>query len=111
MPEAYKQAAIKRDNYTLSAYENFRFTGVIVPHIDPLKEVKASIERINAHLSTRERETENLGMGDFTANVDRLKKEEELLDAAGLNDNLETKEENTNGNAKKQEGSKSDGTD
>jgi capsid protein len=84
MPKQYTNAIITRDETLLSAFETFRFTGVVVPHIDPLKEVNAAIARIGALLSTRERETEALGVGDFEANAKRLKKEKDILDSLGL---------------------------
>jgi len=97
MPKPYIQAIIARDESALVPYETFRFTGVVVPHVDPLKEVKAAIEKIKGGLSTWERETEALGTGDFEANAERLKKETETLDSAGLMDMVMGKTEEEDG--------------
>lgn len=47
--------------------------------IDPVKEVKAAIERVENGFSTRERETIELTGGDFDKNVQQLARENDLL--------------------------------
>ena len=92
---AYRKAILSRDEFTLAGYEKYRFTGVIVPHVDPLKEVNAAIARMSATLSTHDQESEALGTGDFRTNAERLKKEKEILDLYGLSDDVGEDEEKT----------------
>jgi capsid protein len=82
--KAYVNAIIEEDQETLALYENFRFTGAIIPEVDRLKAAKAARELIAGNLSTRTRETEALGTGDFEKNADRLEKEQNILDEKGL---------------------------
>lgn len=89
MPQEYRTAIVNRDDFLLACFEKYRFTGVIVPHIDPVKEVNAAISRIDAKLSTREAETETLGTGEFLANATRLRNENKILDEYELNDTLD----------------------
>ena len=83
-PKQYTSAIIQRDEFMLSAFEGYRYTGVVMPDVDPLKEVKAARERIAARLTTHAKETENLGTGDFENNANALSKEMELLDSLNL---------------------------
>jgi capsid protein len=73
--------ALVDNNYTvLSAYRQARFIGQSVPHIDPLKEVKAEREKLGSlssamPLTTVEQATETLNTGDSVSNFNRFSKE------------------------------------
>lgn len=80
----YLDAKFKRNFYILWAYRKCRFIGPAVPHIDPVKEVTAERLKLGTTgaaipLTTAEEATENLGGGDYYANVDQY--EEELQDS------------------------------
>ena len=47
--------------------------------IDPDKEVEAARKRVELGISTREKETIELTGGDFDVNIERLKRENELI--------------------------------
>ncbi len=66
----------------LESYFVARFTGKPIPHIDPKKEVEASLLKLNPEqpLSTHERECELLGLGDFEEIYTRFAQERELID-------------------------------
>lgn len=55
------------------------WAGVASPQVDPVKEVKAYIEAINAGLVTREYAVRQLYGMDYEEIVDRLKREKEML--------------------------------
>lgn len=80
----YLEAYINKDTVKLSAYKNARFIGAGVPHIDPLKEVKAEREKLggkyaNVPLTTGDMATETLNTGDFESNLEIAKREMELF--------------------------------
>lgn len=52
--------------------------------IDPLKEVQASVMKINNSLSTRAKETMELSGGDFNQNAIQLKRENAMLGISGV---------------------------
>jgi capsid protein len=74
----------------VEAYSRAKFTGVNMPHIDPLKEANAIRVMLGINdqtpLITHEAATEQLGNGEFDSNVDKIKDEMELIKAAGLPD-------------------------
>jgi len=75
-------AALRKDNFMVTeAYLNCRFIGANMPHIDPLKEVKAVREMLGdkAPLISHEQAAEILGLGDWGQNVEQYKTEEEML--------------------------------
>lgn len=83
----YLKAILFKNNMVIDAYQNARFVGTGVPHIDPLKEVKAEREKlgalgINLPLTTLEAATEALNGGDSDGNV--MQFVEELNHAEGL---------------------------
>ncbi len=83
----YLLARLIGDMYILEAYRNARFIGMPVPHIDPLKEVKAEREKLGARgadfpLTTVEAATENLGGGESRSNMEQFS--EELVTAKEL---------------------------
>lgn len=66
----YLIAFINNDFILLSAYQTARFTGANIPHVDPLKEVKAIREKLGPAgkdfpLITGEGATEEAGNADF----------------------------------------------
>lgn len=69
------------DNYmVLEAYHSARWIGATVPHIDPLKEVKAEREKlgaagINLPLTTLEQATEALNGGESDSNMEQFAEE------------------------------------
>jgi len=68
----YLSALLSRNLMRLAALRRARFIGTSVPHIDPLKEIKASRARLGAKydnipLSTADTETEINNTGDFDA--------------------------------------------
>ena len=75
--------ALQANNFmVIESYSKARWTGVNMPHIDPLKEVKAVRSMLGESISpliSREQATEMLGVGDFTSNVEKFKEEEDLL--------------------------------
>lgn len=82
------------DYFIKEAYLGHRFIGSGVPHIDPLKEVKAEREKLgemgrNIPLSTAEQATEALNTGDYDSNLDKFSKELELAKEKGINGDTE----------------------
>lgn len=82
--DGYKKALINNDYDVLDSYRNARWVGASVPHIDPLKEVKAEREKLGilgAHLplTTLEMATENVKGGDSVSNVSQFLKEIEKI--------------------------------
>jgi len=75
--------ALRDDNImVIESYLNCRFTGVNMPHIDPLKEVKAvraMLGNDDDPLISREQAVEILGSGDWTKNIEQYKMESEAL--------------------------------
>ncbi len=76
----FLEARRRRDWMFIEALLYCRFTGVGVPHIDPLKEVLAERQKLgplgaNAPLTTIERSTEVLNSGDFNSNIEKFSDE------------------------------------
>lgn len=63
----------------LEAYAQCRFTGKNMPHIDPLKEVKAINEALLQNLISREQAVENLGYGSWEENFKKKLEEDKLI--------------------------------
>lgn len=83
----YLQALVRDDFVIIEAYQNARFVGANIPHIDPMKEVNAERAKLgdagkHAPLTTLERATEALNGGDYFANVAEF--ENELSQAKNL---------------------------
>lgn len=72
------------------AYTKARFTGVNMPHIDPVKEVKAVVEMMNNGLISAESATERVQGGDYYENQEKIKREEQ---AAGKDSKKEADSE------------------
>ena len=65
-----------KDILTIEAYTNCRFIGRNMPHIDPLKEVKAVSEMSALGLISKEQATEMLNVGDWWNNQEKIQREE-----------------------------------
>ena len=82
--------AIQSNNfYVVEAYKNSRFIGTSVPHIDPVKEVKAERLKLgdqgrNLPLTTAEQATENLNMGDYSSNLAKFTSEMNAAEQNGI---------------------------
>lgn len=90
----YMEAMKRNDKMLLSAYRGARWVGAPVPHIDPLKEVKAWRERLGplgAHLplGSLEMATEELNGGDYVSNLNAFANELELAEDLGLEEDKE----------------------
>lgn len=87
--EGYLSAIAKNDEMSLAAYRNARFTGAQVPHIDPLKEVKAEREKLGPMgavlpLTNPEQSLEALNGGELQNNIEKLAEYYSKLKALGL---------------------------
>lgn len=91
--DGFLEAYISRNIFKLEAFFQARFFGKPIPHIDPKKEVESSILKLDNGLSTYEKETEMLGLGDFEDNAKRLKKEKEQIDIKEKTTTTTSKEE------------------
>lgn len=82
------------------AYQNSRFIGAGVPHIDPLKEVKAEREKLgpagkNIPLTTVQNATESLNTGDSDQNLKKFAQEFDAFNSSGIK--VPEVQENQNG--------------
>ncbi len=85
----YLQAKAAGNNTVIESYRNSRFIGANIPHIDPLKEVKAIREKLgemgkNYPLITAEAATEELNSGDNNSNVEQYAEELNKADSLGI---------------------------
>ena len=76
--------ALQEDNFMVTeAYSTAKFKGVNMPHIDPLKEVKAVREMLGkdniAPLISYEQAAEMLGAGDWKKNYEKFEQENEEI--------------------------------
>ncbi|MEB3103075.1 phage portal protein [Ferviditalea candida] len=90
---AIASGRIKAPGYFLDptiqqAWAKAEWHGPAPGQIDPSKEVEAAGKRIALGISTRERETIELVGGDFDQNVKQLAREKELMDQAGLSQDI-----------------------
>jgi len=79
----YLEAIFKKDIFKLEAFRNCRFIGATVPHIDPVKEVKAERMKLGGKfddipLTTAEQSCEALNTGDFDQNIKKVEDEKEM---------------------------------
>jgi len=76
-------SALRTNNFmVVESYCQARFTGVNMPHIDPLKEVKAIREMLGedtAALISREQASEMLGVGDWQKNMEKFIEESKIV--------------------------------
>lgn len=75
----------ERDLFTIAAFSQCKFLGVNMPHIDPLKEVKAFRELLGDQttgvpLISFDQAAEALGFGDWLENYKRFLKEQEKIE-------------------------------
>lgn len=85
----YLKAVMNNDQMVIEAYRKSRFTGASVPHIDPLKEVRAEREKLGpagAHLplTDHEQSVESLNGGDSNAVMEQFATELEKANALGI---------------------------
>lgn len=96
----YVEALMEDNKEVLESYRGARWVGKNVPHIDPVKEIKAMREKLggkakNLPLSTLAKVTEELSNGDSRVNVEKYA--EELKEAERQGISLEEKEETNSG--------------
>jgi hypothetical protein len=78
----YSKAVIDNNIMAIEAYRNARWLGVNVPNIDPVKEVMAERLKLGddtTPLTDYDQATESLGTGDFSQNMERIKKQKLLV--------------------------------
>lgn len=78
----FVQALASKNVMLIEGYLTARFTGVNMPHIDPLKEVKAVRSMLGDNdvpLISRSQAVEYLGAGDWEKNIEKSQDEEDLL--------------------------------
>lgn len=85
----YLEAYMSDNHYVLAAFRNARFIGPGVPHVDPVKEVKAERLKLgktadNMPLTTIEKATETLNGGDSNQNFEKYKMEYEEFEKLGI---------------------------
>lgn len=74
----YLRAKQDENMYVIQAYNNARFTGSNMPHIDPLKEVnavRAMLGDETTALMSLEQASEQLNLGDWNQNYNKFKTE------------------------------------
>ena len=90
---------IKDNPIDMNALNKCRFISPPIPHVDPLKEVNAVVEKINNNLSTREEAMEELGNStDFDSTIERIDTENQLMKKFNIVNNTEDNVENKNTN-------------
>lgn len=96
----YREARAKENMMAIEAYENARWVGANVPHIDPEKEVRSERLKLgdlgaNIPLTTIEAATEALNGGDSSSNIQQFAEELKELKKLGIqtNDNNSTTRE------------------
>jgi len=86
----YLEAKASDNMDIVEAYTRAKFTGVNMPHIDPKKEADAIRIMLGINdqtpLITHEDAVEQLGNGEFDANLEKIKDEMAQIKAAGLPD-------------------------
>lgn len=88
-----------------AAWCGARWIGPVQGSLDPKKEVEAAILQVQNGYKTHEQVTREMGGGDWEENVEQLRRENELLQAAGINAvlgsaNFNNEEENDDGQSK-----------
>lgn len=86
----YLSAITRNDWFFIEAFSHCRFTGANIPHIDPLKEVKAVRAMLgdaeaNTPLISREQASERLNTGAWDENYKKLSEEKKILDNGTTN--------------------------
>jgi len=90
--EGFLKAMITGDFMLIEAYSGCRFVGKKMPHIDPLKEVKAIRSALGDKslgeepLMSLEQATEQLGYGDWRENYEERQEEQEIINKTNVKD-------------------------
>jgi capsid protein len=85
----FVNAMASNDYDVIDSWCDARWVGANVPHIDPLKEVKAERAKLgslsnNIPLTNVERATENLSEGESIDNMEQFKQEMDMMEELGL---------------------------
>ena len=85
----YIEAFRDKNEIVMDAYENCRFVGDNVPHIDPLKEVQAERLKlgdraVNIPLTTVEEATQAVNSGDSDSNIKQFAEELKITETLGI---------------------------
>lgn len=96
-PGLFRAVAVDKDHMLFEAYTKIKFNGPTVPHVDPMKEVKAERDKLgpkgaNIPLTSPEEAAMNLGGGDIDIVKEAFEKQIEGFEAT------EPVVENQNGN-------------
>ena len=80
LPQLLQSQVINSDDTLFEAYTNCYFTGVNIPHVDPVKEVEAVRRKLgkgadHVPLTTIQQAIEELGGGDFTQTMETYEQE------------------------------------
>jgi len=75
----YVTALNSGDFMIIEAYSKCRFIGKNMPHIDPLKEVKAAELMIELGIISREQATEMLNQGEWYSNNQKILEEDKVI--------------------------------
>jgi capsid protein len=89
---SYISALNKKDNMLIEAYSQCRFIGKNMPHIDPLKEIKAIREMLGTEgatpLISHEQAAEMANVGDFSENYSKYLEEDKTIVKPKTEDNV-----------------------
>ncbi|HET8885867.1 MAG TPA: phage portal protein, partial [Salinimicrobium sp.] len=93
----YLSAIKKKNVFGLEAYAHCRFTGSNMPHIDPLKEVKAIREMLGSEMDgvsliSLEQAAEKLNSGDWLENYKKFTEEQKTIPKPNVTDKSKTGE-------------------
>jgi lambda family phage portal protein len=96
---------LRQNEIDVNALNRCRFISPPIPHVDPLKEVNAVVEKINNNLSTREEGMEELGSStDFDNTIERIANENKLMEELGIVNKIdESNDKNNNKNVDNEE--------
>lgn len=78
----YLESVMNENYMVIDSYENCRFIGASIPHVDPEKEVKAERLKLGddtTPLTTHNQACEALNSGDFEENISRFKDEQDYV--------------------------------
>lgn len=82
--DGYLDAKRKGNTDVVEAYSATKFTGVNMPHIDPLKEINAMRAALGKDdqtpLTTYDDAAEMLGFGDWDSNIKKISKEKKVVE-------------------------------
>lgn len=98
----FLKAILEKDDFVIESFISAKFTGVNMPHIDPLKEVKAIREMLGDQtkgqmpLISHDRASEELNQGEWADNF--LKWKEEMKNYDAVEPFIEKKETTTDNN-------------